>query len=142
MADITMCRGCNCPFRMTCYRHVARVNPYRQSVADYWSRATYTQCDQYMSSFETGFAQENVSRLMKSDPYYRGADKQIEALAKAMECNDPRSGVTEKQAEIISEAGEAMRRKLMEDLPPETPVRVNGDDPGVARDYIMWYDRK
>lgn len=31
MPDITMCKGQGCPQRSTCYRHIAKPNPYRQS---------------------------------------------------------------------------------------------------------------
>ena len=31
MADITMCRGTDCPFKDNCYRHTANASEYRQS---------------------------------------------------------------------------------------------------------------
>ena len=31
MADITMCKGINCNKTNTCYRYLAKANPYRQS---------------------------------------------------------------------------------------------------------------
>jgi hypothetical protein len=31
MADITMCKGTNCPQKEECYRYTAPVNEYRQS---------------------------------------------------------------------------------------------------------------
>lgn len=31
MADITMCKGTNCPLKEKCYRYRAKVNPYSQS---------------------------------------------------------------------------------------------------------------
>lgn len=31
MADITMCRGKGCPLASTCYRHLAKVDPFMQS---------------------------------------------------------------------------------------------------------------
>ena len=31
MADITMCEGINCTQTNTCYRYLAKANPYRQS---------------------------------------------------------------------------------------------------------------
>ncbi len=31
MADITMCKGTNCPVKEQCYRHTADVNEHRQS---------------------------------------------------------------------------------------------------------------
>lgn len=30
MADITMCKGTNCPFKDDCYRYTANENPYSQ----------------------------------------------------------------------------------------------------------------
>jgi hypothetical protein len=31
MADITMCKGQDCPLRESCYRYTAQANPFRQS---------------------------------------------------------------------------------------------------------------
>ena len=31
MADITMCRGTDCPYKSDCYRFTATSNPWRQS---------------------------------------------------------------------------------------------------------------
>ena len=31
MADITMCKGTGCPLKEKCYRHIAPINPHRQS---------------------------------------------------------------------------------------------------------------
>ena len=31
MADITMCKGTNCPQKETCYRFTAKPNEYRQA---------------------------------------------------------------------------------------------------------------
>ena len=31
MADITMCKGTDCPMKNNCYRHTASVNMYRQA---------------------------------------------------------------------------------------------------------------
>ena len=31
MADISKCKGINCPLKETCYRFTAIANPYRQS---------------------------------------------------------------------------------------------------------------
>jgi SET domain-containing protein len=31
MADITMCKGTDCPFKETCYRYTAPISDYQQS---------------------------------------------------------------------------------------------------------------
>ena len=31
MADITMCKGTDCPHKQTCYRYTAKANEYRQA---------------------------------------------------------------------------------------------------------------
>ena len=46
MADITMCKGTNCPQKETCYRFTAKPNEYRQS---YFMEAPikYGKCEMY-----------------------------------------------------------------------------------------------
>jgi hypothetical protein len=46
MADITMCKGTNCPVASKCYRYTAKINPYRQS---YFSEVPLKdgKCDMY-----------------------------------------------------------------------------------------------
>lgn len=55
MADITMCRGTNCPVASKCYRHIAKHNPYRQS---YFTEVPLKdgKCDMYWG--------ENNNRIM------------------------------------------------------------------------------
>ena len=52
MADITMCVGTECPLRETCYRYTAKVNPYRQSFADFTNKVTCKdgvyECEDYV----------------------------------------------------------------------------------------------
>ncbi len=46
MADITMCRGTDCPLAKKCYRATARPNPHRQA---YFTEVPYVEggCDMY-----------------------------------------------------------------------------------------------
>ena len=47
MADITMCKGINCNQTNTCYRYLAKANPYLQS---YFSDSPMKdgKCDEYV----------------------------------------------------------------------------------------------
>ena len=46
MADITMCKGTNCPLKEDCYRYTAPINEYRQS---FFSAVPYhdDDCEHY-----------------------------------------------------------------------------------------------
>ena len=46
MADITMCKGTNCPVSLKCRRYTSKADPYRQS---YFSEVPYenNRCDYY-----------------------------------------------------------------------------------------------
>ena len=45
MADISKCKGENCPIRETCYRYIAKSNPYAQA----WSIFEYKDgCNDYL----------------------------------------------------------------------------------------------
>ena len=38
MADISMCDNKTCPLKMTCYRFIAKPNPWRQTYGEFkWS---------------------------------------------------------------------------------------------------------
>jgi hypothetical protein len=47
MADITMCKGINCNQTNSCYRYLAKANPYRQSYFED-SPMKDGKCDEYI----------------------------------------------------------------------------------------------
>ena len=48
MADITMCKGINCNQTNTCYRYLAKANPYRQSYFEKTPVSKDGKCDEYV----------------------------------------------------------------------------------------------
>lgn len=53
MPDISMCSNKTCPLRMTCYRFIAKANPWGQSYGDFkWTEDNEGKvtCDSYSDS--------------------------------------------------------------------------------------------
>ena len=50
MPDISMCRNETCPLRMTCYRFIAKADPWGQTYSDFqWTEDNEGKvtCDSY-----------------------------------------------------------------------------------------------
>jgi hypothetical protein len=48
MSDISMCDNQNCDFNRSCYRFMAKPNPYRQAYTDFAPDEKTGECEYFM----------------------------------------------------------------------------------------------
>ena len=62
MADISMCMTNSCPSFNTCYRAMAKANPYRQSYADFKPSMDDGRCSDYIPVIIKGNNKQEIKK--------------------------------------------------------------------------------